>query len=74
MIELRVTEIGNSLGVVIPADALDALQLRNGDRLLMTMDEQGFRVSVLDAAVTHQVEVAEGVIRRYAQTLNRLAK
>ena len=50
MIELKVTAIGNSLGVVLPKEALARLKLAKGDALYITETSDGYRLTPYDPA------------------------
>ncbi len=47
MIEMKIRKIGNSLGVVIPREALDRLGLKDGERAFLTETPDGYRITPL---------------------------
>ncbi len=74
MTRLKIRKIGNSLGVVLPADALARHKVRQGDTLILSDTAEGFRLEVYDESVAEQVEAGREVARRYRNTLRELAK
>ena len=41
--ELKITRIGNSLGVILPRDLLTRLKLDKGDSVFLTETPEGYR-------------------------------
>ena len=74
MIKTTVRKIGNSLGVILPARALQMLQVKEGDALYLTETPEGVRVTPYDPEFDETMKVAEGVMARYRNTLRELAK
>ena len=51
MLELKVRKIGNSLGVVLPKEAVNRLQAEEGDRLFLIDGPDGaYRLTPYDPA------------------------
>ncbi len=48
MVKLKVTAIGNSVGVILPDDVLARLNVREGDFQLLTEAPDGFRITRYD--------------------------
>jgi len=71
---LKIIQIGNSLGVTLPKEALAALKVEKGDTITLTPAPDGFRVSPYDPEVDQQVEAGRQVMREYRDTLRALAK
>lgn len=75
VLELKLRKVGNSVGVVLPKEALSYLRVKEGDTVSVTESTDGsLRISPTNPEVTRQLEVAEDVIRRYRNTLRELAK
>jgi putative addiction module antidote len=74
MVKLTVRKIGNSLGVILPQDALNLLSLKEGDQLVMTASPDGARLTASDPEFERQLAIGEDLIRRYRNTLKELAK
>ena len=73
-LELKVRKVGNSLGVVLPKEALTRLNVDDGDRLYITEAPDGFRITAADPDFGKQMEVAEKGMKRYRNALRELAK
>lgn len=75
MIELKVRRVGNSLGVVLPREAVARLDVQPDSRLYLIEAEDGsYRLSPYDPEFEKQMEIAEEGMRRYRNTLRALAK
>lgn len=74
MIELKVRKIGNSLGVILPADAASALNVTSGDKLYLTEMPDGLRLTSFDPAFKRKMQAAKEGMRRYRNALRELAK
>lgn len=71
----KVTQIGNSLGVVLPREILAQLGVEKGDTLFFTKAPDGsMRVSPYSEDVARQMEAVQEVMRDYRETLRALAK
>ena len=74
-LELKVCKIGNSLGIVLPKEALARLNSVEGDTLVFTeTPDGGFRVTPDKNGFAHQMAVAEDLAKRYRNALRELAK
>ena len=74
-IELKLRKIGNSLGVVLPKEALVRLDAGEGDTLMFTEAPDGaFRVTPNKNDFARQMAVAEDIAKRYRNALRELAK
>lgn len=75
MMALKVRKVGNSLGVVLPREALARLQLDEGGTLFLTEAPDGsYRVTPYDPEFEGQLRIAEDIMGRYRNTLRALAK
>ena len=72
--KVKLTQIGNSLGVILPKEALAALHVEKGDTLTFTSAPDGFRVSPFNADMEKQLEAGRDFMREYRDTLRALAK
>ncbi len=73
-IKLKVRKVGNSLGVILPKEALAAMQVEEGQALYLTESPDGYRVTKGDTEFEQQMAVAKGLMRRYHNALRELAK
>jgi putative addiction module antidote len=75
VLELKLRKIGNSLGVVLPKEALTRLNAVEGDTLIFTeAPDGGFRVAPDKNDFAHQMALAEDIARRYRNALKELAR
>lgn len=74
MVELKVTAIGNSLGIVLPKEALKQLHVEKGDKLFLIESPEGFVLTSYDPEVKEAVEAARVGMSRYRNALRELAK
>lgn len=74
-IETKVRKIGNSLGIVLPKEALAALKVEEGATLYLTEAPQNsLRVTPEQPGFKEKMEVAGSLMRRYRNALRELAK
>jgi putative addiction module antidote len=74
-IETKVRKIGNSLGIVLPKDALQALKVSEGDTLFLTeAPECSLRVTPNRPGFDDVMKIAELGMSRYRNALRELAK
>jgi putative addiction module antidote len=75
MMELKVRKIGNSLGVVLPKEAVNRLNASNGDRLFLIESPDGaYQLTPYDPGFEKKLAKTEEIIGRYRNTLHTLAK
>ncbi|HEY1943400.1 MAG TPA: AbrB/MazE/SpoVT family DNA-binding domain-containing protein [Roseiarcus sp.] len=75
MIELKLRKIGNSLGVVLPKEAVSRLNVGEGERVYLTeAPEGGYRLTPFDPTFEEKMAKARDIMRRYRNTLQALAK
>ena len=74
-IETKVRKIGNSLGVVLPKEALQALNVEEGETLYLTeSSENSLRMTAEQAGFQGMMEIAEEGMKKYRNALRELAK
>ncbi len=75
MIQLKVRPVGNSLGVVLPREALARLNLKDGDSLYLTESTDGsMRITPYDPAFEAQMRAAREGMGQYRNALRELAR
>ena len=75
VLKLKLRKVGNSVGVVIPKEALAKMESKEGDTLILSeTPDGGFRVTPDKESFADQMAVAEDIANRYRNTLNELAK
>ncbi|MES2488286.1 MAG: AbrB/MazE/SpoVT family DNA-binding domain-containing protein [Pseudomonadota bacterium] len=71
--KLKITTIGNSVGVVLPKELLARLRVEKGDELFVTETPDGIKLMPHDPVFAQQMEVAERVMRKRRTMLRKLA-
>ncbi|MDR3466066.1 MAG: AbrB/MazE/SpoVT family DNA-binding domain-containing protein [Xanthobacteraceae bacterium] len=75
MAQLKVRQVGNSLGVVLPKETLARLNLREGDALYLTEAPDGsMRITPYDPEFESQMRIAREGMAKFRNTLRELAK
>jgi putative addiction module antidote len=72
--ELKLTAIGNSVGVIIPKDVLARLGLEKGDTLYAVETPEGLRLTTSDPDFAAQMDVARRQMKKWRNVLRELAK
>ena len=71
---LKLIPIGNSTGVIIPRDLLNALGAQAGDTLFPVRTPTGIELRASNSEFESQMEIAREVMRRRRSALRELAK
>jgi putative addiction module antidote len=71
---LKLTQIGNSVGVILPKEALLRLRVEKGDTVFLTESPDGFRITEYDPAFAEQMNLAENIMKQRRNVLRELAK
>jgi putative addiction module antidote len=74
MTALKITQIGNSLGLILPKEMLARLKLEKGDAVFVTDTPDGVVVTPYDPAVAEQLVLGSEFMREYRNTFRELAK
>jgi putative addiction module antidote len=71
---VKVTTIGNSVGIVLPREILDKLRVEKGDTLFLTETPDGVRLTPYSVDLATKLEVAERIMRENREVLRKLAE
>ena len=71
---LKLTQIGNSVGVILPKDALSKLKLQKGESVFLTECADGFILTPYDPALDEELNAGREFMREYRDTFHQLAK
>ncbi|HHL20714.1 MAG TPA: AbrB/MazE/SpoVT family DNA-binding domain-containing protein [Aliiroseovarius sp.] len=74
MSSLKLTGIGNSVGVVLPKDLLARLRVGKGDRLYAVETPNGIELTPYDPEFAAQMDMAEDIMREDRDVLKKLAE
>lgn len=73
--ETKVRKIGNSLGIVLPKEALASLKVKEGAKLYLTNAPEGaMQITAGDEEFARQMAIAERGMEKYRNALRELAK
>jgi len=73
MLELKLSKIGNSVGVIIPKEMLSRMHLKEGDKLCVIETQDGFRLTPYDENFARQMNIARRIMDRERDVLRALA-
>jgi putative addiction module antidote len=71
---VKVTTIGNSVGIILPKEVLNRLHVEKGDVLYVTDAPDGVRLSPYNDAFAQKLEALEQVMRENRDVLKKLAE
>ena len=74
MFSLKLTKIGNSLGLILPKEVLARLKLAKGDQIFITEAPEGYRITPHNPAFEAQMKAARKIMKRRRAVLRELAK
>ena len=71
---LKLTQIGNSVGVILPKEVLARLNVAKGDLIYLTDSADGVRITPHDPRFEVQMKAARAIMRKRRNVLHELAK
>ena len=71
---LKLTQIGNSVGVILPKEALSRLRLGKGQSGFLTETPEGYALTPYDPALEVQIQAGREFMREVRDTFHQLAK
>jgi putative addiction module antidote len=74
MTTLKITQIGNSLGLILPKEILARLKLQKGDAVFITDTPDGVALTPYDPEVAEQLSMGNEFMKEYRDTFRELAK
>jgi putative addiction module antidote len=74
MYALKLRKIGSSIGVILPKEMLERLNLREGDKLYADENRNGVQLSPYDPEFEAAMEAFSRTRRKYRNALHELAK
>ena len=74
MSALKLTQIGNSVGVILPKEVLARLKLGKGDTVYLTENPDGVTLTPNDPTFEAQISVARTIRKKRRNVLRELAK
>ncbi len=74
MTTVKITTVGNSVGIILPKELLERMRVSKGDRLHVAETPNGLELTPYNEEFAKQMEVAEQVMRRRRDVLKKLAE
>lgn len=71
---LKITTVGNSVGVVLPKEMLEKLRVSKGDTLFAVETPNGIELTPYNPKFADQMQIAERVMREDRDALRKLAE
>ena len=70
---LKVTTVGDSVGIILPREILERLRVQKGDSLYAVETKQGIELTPYNPELVTQLDMAEKVMREDRDVLQKLA-
>jgi len=74
MTALKLTQIGNSVGVILPKEVLLRLKLQKGDSVFITDAAHGVTLTPYNPALREQLEAGREFMHEFRDAFHQLAK
>ena len=71
---VKITTIGNSVGIILPKEILSKLKVEKGDSLYLVDTPEGVTLSPYDQDFAEEMEAAKRVMKKNRDVLRRLAE
>lgn len=71
---LKLTQIGNSVGLILPKEELARLKLVKGDTLYVTETPNGLTLTPYNPEIEAQIDAGREFMREFRDTFHELAK
>lgn len=72
--KVEITQIGNSLGIILSPEVLEKLRVGKDDTLYLTETQDGIELQPYDADFAKQTDLAESIMRRDRDALRKLSE
>lgn len=74
MFALKLTQIGNSVGVILPKEMLARLRVEKGNVIYLTESPDGYRITPYSEEFEAQMKAARRIMKERRAVLRELAK
>jgi putative addiction module antidote len=71
---VKITTIGNSVGIVLPKEVLNRLHVEKGDSLYLLDTPEGIQLTPYDPDFAAEMDAAKRVMRKHRDVLRKLAE
>ena len=72
--KLKLTKMGNSVGMVLPKKVRDKMKVASGDAVYLTETPEGYKITPYDSEFAKQMDLARKVMKKRRAVLRELAK
>lgn len=72
MLKVKVTAVGNSMGILLPKEVLNKMKVGKGDTLYLVENAEGFTITPYEQDFESQMEAAEKVLKKYRNAFREL--
>ena len=74
MLKVKVTQVGNSMGILLPKEALNKMKAGKGDTLYLVESPDGYTLTPYQQDFGELMVAAGNVMKKYRNALRELAK
>jgi putative addiction module antidote len=74
MLKVKITQVGNSMGILLPKEALNRLNSAKGDSLYLVEGPEGYTLTPYSQDFEEQMTAADKVMKKYRNALRKLGK
>jgi putative addiction module antidote len=71
---VKITQIGNSTGIILPKEVLSRLKVQKGDSLYIIETSDGIQLTPYDQDFSDEMQAAKRVMRKHRDVLHKLAQ
>jgi len=72
VLKVKVTAVGNSMGILLPKEVLNKMKVGKGDTLYLVENAEGFTITPYEQDFESQMEAAEKVLKKYRNAFREL--
>ncbi len=74
MTTVKIRKVGNSLGLILPAELIERLNLKENDVLQLMLEQDGLHLTPFDPEFSEWAQAYRNTERKFRNTLRELAK
>lgn len=71
---LKLTQIGDAIGVILPREVLERLKLEKGESVFLTETPDGYTITPCNPGLNEQIQVGREFMRDHRDIFHQLAK
>jgi len=74
MTSLKLTQVGDATGTIIPKEMLARMKVEKGDTLFAIETKEGYLITPYDPAIADEIDAGLEFMKNYRETFKALAK